>query len=1778
MGNNILENNITITSAYKLLKNKGNLVYEYNPFRNYRLTTEMFEYKNGLYSFEDLRNLEILALQYTTLDEKEYKWYPILTAKKLYEVLATQGAQVKWTLHGKDMEVIESPILRRPGEIVNFETSELQFDFEHPVTIDAQYSYDNSVNLIFNDGKREPRLINSRFSATEKNQYQIVDRVGNSDTNLYDQGDQFDIDTSLLKKTKAVPKVTYNGTFAGGCMPIGNYHFYFKYADADGNETDFIAESGLTSVFIGTNPYNIRTGVREENSNKGVSFTLKNLDPGYQYVSVFYTKNTGDILQESTVNAYKLLNNFMVTSLNTCYIKITGFEEIKEVPLIDINLKYQIFQNAKTQAICQNRLFLGNIQTITFDNVELQDISLRFCPYYKTEEYVVSDKISEEYDIKSDYNNSYYNSKFIYDKVGYWPGEIYRFGIVYIGNDGSLSPVYNVRGIQSLPSEEDTKIYHSFVFKQDGRRVNIPVNEETNLLIVENNTDNPENSKGVVKIPESGSTDIYSIGFKIDSESAEIINHLKTLGIRSFFFVRQRRIPTILGQGFTIGVDKHSHTPVIPYDNKFIAEGFLSKEKPRLSHDYENRTHELSISQAINVALFPEYDVDSAYLNNIFGGDDFQIVKVANSPLMQSKWNKRYYYNNTPTNSDYIKAITKIQGVEDDQLLSAIDQTFFAARAGDPAEVRKFEFIGRENKKNDATNLVRGSFGPFLGMDKCPFYSSIINIYIPGYHQSNLSTFFTIRYNDKSEYLAISERMSLDEIDENETYFRGDCYICQFTHRINRNFQDSAAPTNDKIIDPKCWDDNFKYTDGVLKKDDLTKINLGDVNAIQLGQWVTFVIRSTKNLNIRTIDESNVEESLRFGHPRGYYPYLPLSARGVYKTAEALCYNKGFEKSVSERWNNQFLDAPYYTNEFSNRISFSNVSINSANYNGLRVFSGDDYQDYPKTYGSITRLIEISGNLLCVFEHGVAIIPVKERIVTGEGAGGTATINSEKVLPETLKPLSDIYGSQWPDSVIKTATAVYGVDTVARKIWRTDGSSFKCISDSSVQEFLNNNISLTERELTPVIGVRNVKTHHNKYKDDIIFTFYDNLYGHEEKAWSLCWNERLSTWVTFYSWMPSYSENIHNQFYSFDRNTSKYITKLGLSVDDTQNVYLENNIIDTGQEWGTKICTNITDPNITYTSSIEYDSTQSHKLFKIDNNILSFIGDYEGDLCSELYVRQCTVPLVPIAINTDYTSNYNNPTTYYWANEDLKEETYLIDNPGNRLKTSAQTLDRGLKQLPIKYVEYQIIDSITYICWELDDEGNEINYGQHKVTSKDQENWLKDEYTVTDKNGVKHTNYSRLFVNNNIPGDFSPRIAYKREDKEYYQCRSTVYRWSQRDMYLKEKGNLKVYKRNGIRVPLDYENALNPDKLVQFIKVKVQLYRKDKTEELSLGYTQQIDCGYYDAVLAVIPAYNMQFLTTDFWKHGQAGIIDIADKIRPTYWYGKQHPFEFEFVVAAQPNIHKIFDNLEIISNKAAPESFHYEIVGECYDFAKDKKNMYIRQEALKELYQYNGINIAYDHDYKELDSTPEDIQGDSKYYAKSTIFPAYYARQDSTTNIEDKYHIYGRGQYGKDLSKNYARLSGSEIVRYDNLNEFRIWNHVKATNLAEEGLRNGNMMYKEDKWQVQIPSINYVQKNEEKSDWKSKYSLQDTSKIMVPAELNLFKVESDIPKDRDSGNNVLQLPDDWERNIVKWANYDTNFKEAKMKDKYIKIRIRYSGEDLAIISAIYTLYSLSYA
>ncbi len=1625
MSHNLQNINYQFKIALKTFSQQGNLVYEYNPLHNYRLNRTMIYYQNRLMEVDEF--CAIVGISQKELENKS-SWEDIIPKSET------------------------TPIVYQKGQLVDFETDELNFSINNPVDIIPQWSYDNSVNLVINDGKNPPRLINSRFSVTNKNQYQICNRKGTNDTNIYDQGEQFDIDTSLYKKTTTIPRLRFLGLSYGGKLSIGNYHFYFRYVDEDGNESDFFAESGLVSVFIGNSADSIHSGFRNEDSHKQVKFVITNTDASYSKINIYYTKSTSDINQNATIQAYKILKEYKISQGEGTYLIISGFEDVQEATVDDINVMYQVYGSVETQDTVQNMLFLANVDKPKTQYDDLADCALRFLPILSVSEKYNTKQIGLDY--TGNISNTYYDPHYIYNKVGYWDDEMYRFGVVFIKSDNTLTEVFNVRGRKNLSKDISEANYSKTDFIKDGQRVYINYQDTNYRIIQTNGTVSDENAKGVVAIKHSEFSTIIGINFILPEE---VLNYLKkTLKIKGFFFVRQKRIPTTLCQAYTIGIDKQSHTPVLPVDidgtPTYIAEGFLSRgdqmqgkeavnteiKERYLTHDFEKRIITLENQQvSTQGAICPDYDVNSPYLNTLFSASEMTCRNCSNTNVLKQQDSSHFAPETFEFEKDSTYSSIKVIGVEDNVKLVAINDNMFSARAGEAEEAFRFEYAGTKNVATKASNLLRGSFGPYLGITGYQKAGQLIDIKIPGYKPAYMDDYFVIRYNDKSPFYSISDRFDLEHTEwwlnksQNKLYndlYRGDCYICQFTHRLNRNFQDPSSPTNDEIVDEKCWADNFEVSDGVVKKENFDKINLGDVNAVKLGMYVTLVVRSTMNLNIRAIDSSQTDEAAMFGHERGFYPFYPMSNSGAYKIPEALCYNKGFEKSLSEKVNFEVADVPWIKNEFSNRIAYSNIQVQDAFQNGWRTFMGTHYRDYPKTYGSITKIIEFRGNLLCIFEHGVSLIPINERAVAGEGSGGNIYINTSNVLPENPKVISDIFGSQWKESIIKTPLGVYGVDTVAKKIWRTNGTDFECISDFKVQEFLNQNISLSERELTPVIGVRNVKTHYNAYKKDVMFTFYDNLYGLEEKVWNLCFNETIG-WVTFYSWVPSYSGNIYNQFFSFDRNTSKWIAKLGTS-----------------------------------------------------NRGSSFA---DGITLDQVVIKD---------------NNYSSQL-------DLSNRT-LPTGDGVQVTTT-----------------YELVPDI---------------YGNYKNFK------------------IGEDNKTLIFI-----GD-------------YNKIKSELY---QRDSY----GAI-ITDEYGKNVRLS--TPINADKIVILLNVKANITAtyKGMTPDIGEAYTQgftngtKVDAGYYQSVIAVIPEYNLQFLTTDFWKHGQSGIIDISDKIQPTYWYGKQHPFEFEFVVADNPQFHKIFDNLEIISNSAEPESFHYEIIGDCYDFAKDKKNMYIRQEATKELYQYNGSNILFNSDYINLKSEQRKnyrIENGHKIelngYDKSTLLPLYYQRKSSINEIEDYYaNITAH-------SKDYSALAGGEIIRYDTLNEYHIWNHAKAVDVSDptKGRIRGNMQYKEDKWHVQINPLNIVQKNE--AQWTN---LDGNPTNCVPVELKQNPLPSDV-----LNPTTMKVPSSFEkdkknqgRGYVVWNWQESQIREAKIKDKWLKVRIRYKGNKLAIITAIRTLYSISYS
>lgn len=1550
---------LNIHYSIKQINPEGNVVYEYNPLRNFRFQEDQFK-----------------------LDENGEK------------VLNDDGEPI---------------ILIPKNQITDLDTENFNFDLEHPVDIQCQPSYDGSVNLILNDYKNPPRLINSRFTVLQNNKYKVVDRFGSNDTNLYDES-QFDLDTSLYKRVIEIPKIHFNGLTNGGNLPVGNYNFYFKYSDADGNETDFIGESGTVICHIGNikDPKSIRGGMQNENSNKTVLFTLTNVDSAYDYITVYYTRNTSGAQQDYVTEAKKINRNFKVKG-NSCLITIDGYERTTDVSIDDINVKYFVANSAKTQAICQNRLFLGNLGKETLDHEDFQDLSLRMLPYYsnKPSRDLVGE-LNHNYEevgntLKED-GYEYYNVNNIYNHLGYWNEEIYRLGVVYILNDDSLSPVYNIRGIDSLPNESEAKLENGKYTQQamfnGDERVYISYDEIT-YAIDESASTNLENAKGVIRIKDSTSTDlqVYSINVHVPKNVIQYLKESKK--IKGFFFVRQKRIPTILAQAFVMGHDSLSGLPLINYGEKYIAESFIDTNA-KLDAAYENRLFAIDNALASNeIAICPEYELRQEYFNNFFTDTQFTVkepIQQLTGNLTRDITEARHYYetqySNTVGNQKW--DLVDIIGVSDSIAAKRNEINLYSSVAGNAESVSDFKFVGKEftidysKKKKISTlltgeefkgfdnNIVRGAFGPYIGITGYRGKANhLINIYIPNYSESNMSQYFKIRYEDASSYFAISDRIALKDID-NEEYsqecFRGDCYICNFTHRLNRNFQDISAPNADTIVDENCWVNNYKPDKA---PEELNKINIGDLNAVRLGSWVTFKLCSNINLSMRDADYSYTEEELLTGNPRTFYPLSEISTDGNYKIPEASIINTGVSNTLSSRYNFTQDNIPYIKNVFQTRIAFSDVSITDAFRNGFRTFQASHYQDYPTTYGGLIKLIEVGDDLLAVFEHAVAKIPVKERTLTGQGDGGNVYINSQKVLPDTMLLLSDSIGSQWSESVLKTPYGIYGIDTIAKKIWRTNAvqdtiGSLQIISDFTVQEFLNQNITLSERENTPIIGIRNVKTHYNAFKNDVMFTYYDNLYGFEEKSWNLCYNELMASrsggngFQTFYSWIPSYSENIDNIFFSFDRNTSKYITKLGLC----NSMYPNNDGITVTPSKDTNTWTlsleNRPTPDCTYqiTYNLEHDIFGNRTQFTIEGNTLKFTGT------------------------------------------DFNEKIWLLN----------------------------ISASITF-----KDSGTEL------------------------------------------------------------------------EQYIAGFNNFAV-----------------------------------------------IHAGYYKNQIALSSKDQINKLTTNFWKHGQSGIIDIKEKIKPCHWYGKQHPFEFEFVVNPNVDTHKIFDNLQIISNNVPPKSFHYEIVGDCYDFADDKLNMFVRQEYTKALYQNNGSDITYNKESLNMVPSQRYIEGTADKKDKSTLFPLYYYRQDTINEIEDSYIRLKNANSLWDYD--YRHLAGAEIVHYPTLNEFRIQNHAEAVDITKGGRLRGNMQYLLDKWNIQINPINIVQKNE--TSW-DKIPLV-VSKLVPNDLINKRISNNDIPKELKELGYVVDNID-----TTSWGNR----KEALLKDKFMKVKIRYEGDKLVIIGGVRTLF-----
>lgn len=604
-------------------------------------------------------------------------------------------------------------MLNDKQEITDFRTTQIGVSLNNSVNIECQPSYDGTVNLIINDDTNYPRIVNSRISRTENNRYRVVTRNQVEQTNLYSSND-VDAKTRLFRNVRKIPQINLRGVSHYGRLKGGNYTFYVKFADNDYNKTDIVCESGIVSIFKGSQSdlQSISGTLSDELTDKTIDLIITNIDTTFSKVYLYYVRSTSDLHGIRSDYFYAIQQPYDIKG-DTLSISLNGYEEVTEINQEELNIRYNLCTAVKTQTQVQNMLFFGNVQGVTLNNKDLQNISL-YLPVTLRQETKTIGFVESNYKSKTSDDidqNEYYNPMNIYYKLGYWPGEIYRFGIVYQMIDDSLSPVYNLRGcrfsainesnfIPSLPS--DNVVDYSSLLNLNGDMNYIPQDdfiEDSEYL---------NNTKGVFRNPDVNvidytSKEVLPLYYEIQV-TEEIQTILKKYGVKGYFIVRQKRIPITLCQGLSIGVDRVSFTPML-YENainSYISESFIDKNGV-LSTGYSGRKITTDFKQ-VSGLLSVEASTNPI-LQSIFDGTNYTLQRVTTGTLIAGK---SRMYEVISSNYDNDNVLTKASTVyiNSDVPLKYINNLGFSTRAGSAEEPKGIAFFS--NREYGKEIIVNG--------------------------------------------------------------------------------------------------------------------------------------------------------------------------------------------------------------------------------------------------------------------------------------------------------------------------------------------------------------------------------------------------------------------------------------------------------------------------------------------------------------------------------------------------------------------------------------------------------------------------------------------------------------------------------------------------------------------------------------------------------------------------------------------------------------------------------------------------------------------------------------------------------------------------------------------------------------------------------------------------------------------------------------------------------------------------------------------------------------
>lgn len=311
------------------------------------------------------------------------------------------------------------------------EEDKLGFTVEHQIQATYRLRRGCERTIYFTDDNRKPRYYNFDKPADFKN----------------DNGTWAGKKFNLFKEYNKIPEFRNIEVLdSGGVQEPGSVNISIRYLDEGLNPSEWILTSEIINIYndLSTEDFlDIQGSINSESdylafptTSKSIKVEFDNLDENYAFYQLAFihaTTGSGFVSDVKVTDVIPTSKDFFVyTGENAA---TTGTQE-------EILFFNNIIDKANSIEQIENRLILVNTEGKQTNFCKLQ----RYASRIKAD--VVTRKIytNQIDDPRNTKNPTVHFGDMITGGTGYMPGEIYSFGVVYVFEDGTLSPVFHIPG------------------------------------------------------------------------------------------------------------------------------------------------------------------------------------------------------------------------------------------------------------------------------------------------------------------------------------------------------------------------------------------------------------------------------------------------------------------------------------------------------------------------------------------------------------------------------------------------------------------------------------------------------------------------------------------------------------------------------------------------------------------------------------------------------------------------------------------------------------------------------------------------------------------------------------------------------------------------------------------------------------------------------------------------------------------------------------------------------------------------------------------------------------------------------------------------------------------------------------------------------------------------------------------------------------------------------------------------------------------------------------